>query len=386
MMLGVMLARSGIEVVVLEKYADCFRDFRGGTIHASTLQMMDELGWLGAFLALRHAYGQACAWAYLGIDVRVCVNVSTVQFARPDVVDLVATVLVDSNLPAERLELELTETEHEAVQRPNADRRATVPLAGARHDDVVAVRETCDVRRPEVRTAWIRRHSAQKKDPVAFGPLPESVPCPADRPRAGCNPLIVRWAIICAIDQYASDKLERDSKARSFASATRRETRGRSLDRNPVHDDTVAAWDPLRDACAGPGTGQVLPASRATARPTFRSSCRETDRANPVDPVAHVAARGQHDDRNLGQAPDHRQQRKPIDFRHHHVEYDAIRLPRPNERKAVLRRRQFAPRSPRVQAPPRASGGRSVHRRSRRRAVGLVDHRYSVQRFAANRL
>jgi hypothetical protein len=126
---------------VLEKYADCFRDFRGGTIHASTLQMMDELGWLGAFLALRHAYGQARAWAYLGIDVRVCVNVSTVQFARPDVVDLVATVLVDSNLPAERLELELTETEHEAVQRPNADRRATVPLAGARHDDVVAVRE-----------------------------------------------------------------------------------------------------------------------------------------------------------------------------------------------------------------------------------------------------
>jgi EAL domain-containing protein (putative c-di-GMP-specific phosphodiesterase class I) len=108
MMLGVMLARSGIEVVVLEKYADCFRDFRGGTIHASTLQMMDELGWLGAFLALRHAYGQARAWAYLGIDVRVCVNVSTVQFARPDVVDLVATVLVDSNLPAERLELELT--------------------------------------------------------------------------------------------------------------------------------------------------------------------------------------------------------------------------------------------------------------------------------------
>lgn len=59
---------------------------------------------------LRTACGQARAWADRGIDVRVCVNVSTVQFARPDFVDLVATVLADSNLPAERLELELTET------------------------------------------------------------------------------------------------------------------------------------------------------------------------------------------------------------------------------------------------------------------------------------
>jgi len=59
---------------------------------------------------LRTACGQARAWADREIDVRVCVNVSTVQFARPDFVDLVATVLADSNLPAERLELELTET------------------------------------------------------------------------------------------------------------------------------------------------------------------------------------------------------------------------------------------------------------------------------------
>jgi EAL domain-containing protein (putative c-di-GMP-specific phosphodiesterase class I) len=59
---------------------------------------------------LRTACEQARTWADLGIDVRVCVNVSTVQFARPDFVDLVATVLADSNLPAERLELELTES------------------------------------------------------------------------------------------------------------------------------------------------------------------------------------------------------------------------------------------------------------------------------------
>jgi 2-polyprenyl-6-methoxyphenol hydroxylase-like FAD-dependent oxidoreductase len=43
-MLGLLLARAGIDVVVLEKYADFFRDFRGDTIHASTLQVLDELG------------------------------------------------------------------------------------------------------------------------------------------------------------------------------------------------------------------------------------------------------------------------------------------------------------------------------------------------------
>ena len=54
MMLGALLARAGIDVVVLEKYADFFRDFRGDTIHPSTLQLLDELGWLDEFLALPH--------------------------------------------------------------------------------------------------------------------------------------------------------------------------------------------------------------------------------------------------------------------------------------------------------------------------------------------
>ena len=49
-MLGYLLARSGIDVLVLEKHADFFRDFRGDTIHPSTLQLMHELGLLDAFL------------------------------------------------------------------------------------------------------------------------------------------------------------------------------------------------------------------------------------------------------------------------------------------------------------------------------------------------
>src|SRR5271157_3460600 len=54
MMAGYLLARAGIDVVVLEKHADFFRDFRGDTIHPSTLGLMDELGLLDDFLKVPH--------------------------------------------------------------------------------------------------------------------------------------------------------------------------------------------------------------------------------------------------------------------------------------------------------------------------------------------
>ncbi|HEV3371325.1 MAG TPA: FAD-dependent monooxygenase, partial [Xanthobacteraceae bacterium] len=54
MMLGFLLARAGVEVVVLEKHGDFLRDFRGDTIHPSTLELMHELGLLTDFLALPH--------------------------------------------------------------------------------------------------------------------------------------------------------------------------------------------------------------------------------------------------------------------------------------------------------------------------------------------
>ena len=54
MMLGLLLARSGVDVVVLEKHADFLRDFRGDTIHPSTLDVMSELGVLEAFLQQPH--------------------------------------------------------------------------------------------------------------------------------------------------------------------------------------------------------------------------------------------------------------------------------------------------------------------------------------------
>ncbi|MDT5125351.1 MAG: hypothetical protein QOG79_4220 [Mycobacterium sp.] len=54
MMLGLLLARAGIEVTVMEKHADFLRDFRGDTVHASTLRLLDELGLGDAFAAVPH--------------------------------------------------------------------------------------------------------------------------------------------------------------------------------------------------------------------------------------------------------------------------------------------------------------------------------------------
>lgn len=54
MMLGFLLARAGVDVVVLEKHKDFLRDFRGDTIHPSTLELMYELGLLDDFLKLPH--------------------------------------------------------------------------------------------------------------------------------------------------------------------------------------------------------------------------------------------------------------------------------------------------------------------------------------------
>lgn len=54
LMLGYLLARSGVRVVVLEKHDDFLRDFRGDTIHPSTLTVLDDLGLLEDFLRLPH--------------------------------------------------------------------------------------------------------------------------------------------------------------------------------------------------------------------------------------------------------------------------------------------------------------------------------------------
>ena len=55
MMLGLLLARAGIDVIVLEKHADFFRDFRGDTVHPSSLDLIDQLGLREKFEAIPHS-------------------------------------------------------------------------------------------------------------------------------------------------------------------------------------------------------------------------------------------------------------------------------------------------------------------------------------------
>src|SRR3974377_187565 len=54
MMLGYLLARQGVDVTVLEKHADFFRDFRGDTVHPSPMEVLKDLGLLEEFLELPH--------------------------------------------------------------------------------------------------------------------------------------------------------------------------------------------------------------------------------------------------------------------------------------------------------------------------------------------
>jgi 2-polyprenyl-6-methoxyphenol hydroxylase-like FAD-dependent oxidoreductase len=70
-MLGVLLARAGVDVAVLEKYGDFFRDFRGDTVHPSTLELLYELGWLDDFLALPHNEFETASATIAGETVKI---------------------------------------------------------------------------------------------------------------------------------------------------------------------------------------------------------------------------------------------------------------------------------------------------------------------------
>src|SRR5712672_2207271 len=70
-MLGYLLARAGIDATILEKHADFLRDFRGDTIHPSTLEMMHELGLLAEFLKLPHEKAEVLSGRYGNLPVTI---------------------------------------------------------------------------------------------------------------------------------------------------------------------------------------------------------------------------------------------------------------------------------------------------------------------------
>jgi len=71
MMLGFLLARAGVAVVVLEKHSDFLRDFRGDTIHPSTLELIHELGLLDEFLKLPHQEAKHLSGVIGGTNVNI---------------------------------------------------------------------------------------------------------------------------------------------------------------------------------------------------------------------------------------------------------------------------------------------------------------------------
>ena len=71
MMLGFLLARAGVPTLVLEKHADFLRDFRGDTIHPSTLELFHELGLIDAFLARPHQKAQRLSGFVGGVPITI---------------------------------------------------------------------------------------------------------------------------------------------------------------------------------------------------------------------------------------------------------------------------------------------------------------------------
>ena len=71
MVLGLLLARGGVEVVVMEKHADFLRDFRGDTVHASTLRLLDELGLGSRFEQMPHRVLDSIHMQFQGAPIQI---------------------------------------------------------------------------------------------------------------------------------------------------------------------------------------------------------------------------------------------------------------------------------------------------------------------------
>src|ERR1700739_477268 len=76
MVLGLLLARAGVEVTVFEKHADFLRDFRGDTVHPTTLRLLDDLGLWGRFSEL--AYSEVRQGTFMSDGRRV----TLIDFSR----------------------------------------------------------------------------------------------------------------------------------------------------------------------------------------------------------------------------------------------------------------------------------------------------------------
>ena len=114
MVLGLVLARAGIRVTVLEKHADFLRDFRGDTVHPSTMQLLDELGLGQRFAELSQSHVKQVALPQPGGDYLIIGDLARLRVAHPyiamvpqwDLLDLLADAARDEPTFELRMETE----------------------------------------------------------------------------------------------------------------------------------------------------------------------------------------------------------------------------------------------------------------------------------------
>jgi 2-polyprenyl-6-methoxyphenol hydroxylase-like FAD-dependent oxidoreductase len=116
MVAGLLLARAGVEVTVLEKHADFLRDFRGDTVHPSTLTLLDELGLGDKFDALPHSELTAAGFPTEDGGMMKLADLTRLRVPHPyiamvpqwDFLDLLAGSAADESMFALRMQTEMT--------------------------------------------------------------------------------------------------------------------------------------------------------------------------------------------------------------------------------------------------------------------------------------
>jgi len=117
MVLGLLLARAGVEVTVLEKHNDFLRDFRGDTVHPTTLQLLDELGLGEKFAALPHSKITSIGFPREDDSLLVLGDLGRLKIAHPyiamvpqwDLLDLLATAAKEEPTFTLRMNTEVTD-------------------------------------------------------------------------------------------------------------------------------------------------------------------------------------------------------------------------------------------------------------------------------------
>jgi 2-polyprenyl-6-methoxyphenol hydroxylase-like FAD-dependent oxidoreductase len=124
MVLGLLLARAGVDVTVLEKHGDFLRDFRGDTVHPSTLQLLDELGLGDRFAELPHSELHEIAFPFPDGSRVVIGDLRRLKVAHPyiamvpqwDLLNLLAEAGAEEPTYTLRMRAEVTELIREAGQ------------------------------------------------------------------------------------------------------------------------------------------------------------------------------------------------------------------------------------------------------------------------------